>query len=273
MSEYSFKLPDLGEGSVESEISAWHVAVGDSVDEDQVIADVQTDKAVVEVGSPVSGVVLALGCQAGEMLAVGAELARCEVGGSVPAVADQNAESGKSDEDKEENLPQGAASRPALTDDRDRAGTGTVSTVKEPAPAHPVPRPEPVFTEVLASPSLRRRAREEGVNLALVPGSGPGGRISHEDLEAFISHGAADSIAPGNSLRALKTSAGDKVTEVPSLISEANDEEERNQERGIFSRIAMRTLGFGHRRRRVYLCPIRHHIARPPLDTGPKGEQ
>ncbi|MEM6302173.1 MAG: biotin/lipoyl-containing protein, partial [Pseudomonadota bacterium] len=76
MSEFSFKLPDLGEGSVESEISEWHIAVGEYVLEDQVIADVQTDKAVVEVGSPVSGVVVALGCNAGDMLPVGAELVR-----------------------------------------------------------------------------------------------------------------------------------------------------------------------------------------------------
>ena len=74
MSAFSFKLPDLGEGIVESEIAVWRVDVGDQIEEDDVIAEVETDKAVVEVGAPVSGKVLRLGCEAGDVLEVGAEL-------------------------------------------------------------------------------------------------------------------------------------------------------------------------------------------------------
>jgi 2-oxoisovalerate dehydrogenase E2 component (dihydrolipoyl transacylase) len=170
MSTYSFKLPDLGEGIVESEVTAWHVGVGDVVSEDQPLADVQTDKAVVEVSSPVAGKIVALGCEAGDVLAVGAELVRFETDGEVATAVPEAAVESTAEESVTPVVT------PVVTPGRERHSTGA-------------PGSDPVFKQVLASPSLRKRAREAGINLAEVPGNGPGGRISHRDFEAFLATG------------------------------------------------------------------------------------
>ena len=178
MSKCSFKLPDLGEGIVESEVSHWHVAVGDVVVEDQPLADVQTDKAVVEVTTPVAGVVLSLGCEAGDVLPVGAELASFETDASADGAAlHSSASDESSDGDKSPSASSQASASPLAS-----AATGAHFTTRTPAT-------DPVFTTVLASPSLRKRAREAGINLADVPGSGPQGRISHQDFDAFVAEG------------------------------------------------------------------------------------
>ncbi|MEQ9462868.1 MAG: dihydrolipoamide acetyltransferase family protein [Haliea sp.] len=203
METYSFKLPDLGEGIVESEVTTWRVSVGDLVEEDQALADVQTDKAIVEVTSPVAGTIAALGCKAGEMLAVGAELVRFDV------------------EDRE-----GADSA-----DTGKETTGTPETVS----SSRVPPPESqavrrstsdrVFQQVLASPSLRKRAREAGINLAEVPGSGPRGRISHRDFEAFLAAGGELAVrggAPGQGSTEVKLSGMRRVIARKMLESKRN---------------------------------------------------
>ena len=178
MSKFSFKLPDLGEGIVESEVSHWHVAVGDVVVEDQPLADVQTDKAVVEVTTPVAGVVLSLGCEAGDVLPVGAELASFETDASADGAAlHSSASDESSDGDKSPSASSQASASPLAS-----AATGAHFTTRTPAT-------DPVFTTVLASPSLRKRAREAGINLADVPGSDPQGRISHQDFDAFVAAG------------------------------------------------------------------------------------
>ncbi|MEM1143556.1 MAG: dihydrolipoamide acetyltransferase family protein [Pseudomonadota bacterium] len=227
MSEYSFKLPDLGEGSVESEISAWHIAVGDRVEEDQVIAEVQTDKAVVDVGSPVTGVVLALGCAAGEMLAVGAELVRFDTGAAsnkarntVVSLIDTapKPEQREAPRSSKPAVQAASAKRVSVPDVAnplalDSTGTGLAPATR----VHSQPEAERTFSQVLASPSLRRRAREEGIDLAQVPGSGPGGRISHDDLESFLASGASDAIrgaGPGGA-QVAQGGAVDQVTEIP----------------------------------------------------------
>jgi 2-oxoisovalerate dehydrogenase E2 component (dihydrolipoyl transacylase) len=176
MGTYSFKLPDLGEGIVESEVSAWHVQGGDTVEEDQVRADVRTDKAIVEVGSPVSGTIVALGCEAGDVLAVGAELVRFELDGQAGDAAPAQAETG---------ITGSRAGDSAKTAKRDSAGAST----SQQRSAGGISRVTGGASNVLASPSLRRRAREEEIDLAAVPGSGPQGRISHADLDAFIAAG------------------------------------------------------------------------------------
>ena len=182
MATYSFKLPDLGEGIVESEVSAWRVQVGDLVEEDQVLADVQTDKAIVEVGSPVSGRVIALGCEAGGVLAVGAELVRFEVEAEVEP----------------------ATSSPVHAADTARSGAN-----------------------VLASPSLRRRAREEGIDLAAVPGSGPKGRISHSDFDAFIAAGGELFMpVPGRQRREGKTDV--RITGLRRVIAQKMQKTKRD---------------------------------------------
>ncbi|MEO0438950.1 MAG: dihydrolipoamide acetyltransferase family protein [Pseudomonadota bacterium] len=208
MSEFSFKLPDLGEGSVESEVSEWHIAVGEYVLEDQVIADVQTDKAVVEVGSPVSGVVLALGCHAGDMLAVGAELVRFDTESGASKAPETSAANTKT-EDKLEKPP--VQNRSVAPEQQVQVGAITTAP-RAVANADAV-------REVLASPSLRRRAREEGINLARVPSTHPSGRLSHEDLDTYLASEVAGigvaSSPPSEPATANNSSVEDQISRIP----------------------------------------------------------
>ncbi|WP_299426316.1 dihydrolipoamide acetyltransferase family protein [uncultured Shimia sp.] len=177
MGVFAIRLPDVGEGIAEAELVEWHVKVGDVVREDDVLAAVMTDKAAVEVPSSVDGKVLALGGEIGDMIAIGAVLIRIEVDG-------EGNESG----DVEAPAAAPAEEKPAV-----------VEAVAEPAPkpaAKPAVAPvaaAPVKraagTKPLASPSVRARAREEGVDLRQVPGSGAAGRISHADLDNWIASG------------------------------------------------------------------------------------
>ena len=158
MSRYVFKLPDLGEGTVSAEIVGWHVKPGDTVEEEQVLVEVMTEKAAVEVPSPVGGTVISTTGEPGEMVAVGAELIVFETGG-------------------EQSSP------PAPTA---AAAPGVVAAPAS-APA-PLPQSPPAAARgrVMTSPANRRRAREAGVDLQQVRGSGPQGRILREDLEAHL---------------------------------------------------------------------------------------
>ena len=186
MAVHVIKTPDIGEGIAEVELVAWHVQPGDTVVEDQALADLMTDKATVEVPSPVAGKVLALCGEIGQVLAVGGELIRIEVGGegsvkAAPAgVAIQS--------------PPAAASAP---------GTRPVPPSTPPAPAAvaqttPQPRDKPI-----ASPAVRRRAWDLGIELQFVPGSGTAGRITHEDLDAY----ARQEVALGHAARRPGTGA------------------------------------------------------------------
>jgi 2-oxoisovalerate dehydrogenase E2 component (dihydrolipoyl transacylase) len=173
------KLPDVGEGVAEAELVEWHVEVGQSVLEDQLLAAVMTDKATVEIPSPVAGTVVALGAEVGGVLAVGAELARLEVAG----------------EGNEEVVaaPREAPSPPA----KRLAASVTAATPQSPAPSvptapsepasrAPIGPPRPPGEKPLASPAVRRRARDTGVDLRQVRGTRPAGRIGHDDLDAFL---------------------------------------------------------------------------------------
>jgi 2-oxoisovalerate dehydrogenase E2 component (dihydrolipoyl transacylase) len=180
MSRHVVKLPDLGEGTVSSEIVAWHVKVGDRVAEDQPMVEMSTDKAVVEMPAPVSGRVVSLGGEPGDHIAVGAELIVLE---TVEGAAAEKVE-----EKKEAPAP------------KEKAAGSHLSLVPPPAqtpPAHAAPR----SGRVLASPATRRRARESGIDLATVVGSGRDGRIQRQDLDAAINqaqHGAPGIAAQGN---------------------------------------------------------------------------
>ena len=146
MGARSVRLPDVGEGVAEAEIVEWAVKVGDLIREGQVIAAVMTDKATVEIPTPVAGAVLALGGEVGATLAVGAELIRIDA--------------------------------PGLLDE-------PPPVERPPAPAA-VPAPPRLSEKPLASPSVRKRAREAEVELGFVRGTGPGGRITHDDIEAYL---------------------------------------------------------------------------------------
>jgi len=188
-----FKLPDVGEGTAEAELVGWHVKVGDAVEEDQILAEVMTDKATVEITSPVAGTIAILHGEPGQALAVGGPLVSfAGDGGSAEAVASaaapaSPASSGPAPEKAKAPAPQPAAARDTVARQAQTPGV----------------RP-------LASPAVRQRARDLGVELQFVPGSGPGGRIEHSDLDAFLSGGSAPAAASsGGSLYA----AADGTTE------------------------------------------------------------
>ncbi len=167
MGMHVFKLPDIGEGVVEGEVVQWHVSVGDAVKEDDPIVDVMTDKATVTIPSPVSGVVSSLNGEAGDMIAVGSALVEFDSEDTPPA-----AEPVAAAEPEVE-----AASEPEPEPETEPAS--------EPDP-EPAPAPAAPSGRALASPALRRRAREAGIDIAQISGSGPSGRIRNADLDAFI---------------------------------------------------------------------------------------
>jgi 2-oxoisovalerate dehydrogenase E2 component (dihydrolipoyl transacylase) len=180
MSDYIIKVPDIGEGIAEVELVAWHVKVGDTIHEDQGLADVMTDKAAVEVPSPVAGKVLALGGEVGKMIAVGAELIRLEVEGAGNVKAGAPAAPAR-------QAPAVAASAP-VREERVAPEPAVAHTATE-QKAAPRVTPAPMRApgdKPIASPAVRRRAWELGIELQYVHGSGPAGRVVHEDLDVYL---------------------------------------------------------------------------------------
>src|SRR3954447_24440707 len=182
MARYEFKLPDIGEGIAEAEIVAWHVKIGDVIAEDQQIADMMTDKATVEMESPVAGKVIELAGEVGDQIPIGSVLAVIETAG-----ADRAAH--PVDDSKDERpLADGAVQATP-----EQAEEIPVTKVEEQAPAPkpaPAPRVEPEVakkepaTHVLASPAVRARARDLGIDLAQVKTASD--RLRHSDLDAFL---------------------------------------------------------------------------------------
>ena len=180
---YEFKLPDIGEGIAEAEIVAWHVKVGDTIGEDQQIADMMTDKATVEMESPVAGKVLELAGDVGDQIPIGSVLAVIETEG-----ADRAAE--PADDSREERPLADGAIEPTP----EQAHEIPVVAIEEPTPApQPAPAPrvepevakkEPAAAHVLASPAVRARARDLGIDLGQVKTASD--RIRHADLDAYL---------------------------------------------------------------------------------------
>src|SRR4051794_9625763 len=223
MASRSVKLPDIGEGVAEAELVEWHVKVGDAVREDQVVAAVMTDKATVEIPSPADGTVTALGAEAGQVLPVGAELFRLEIGGGAGAGAGAGAAPEPGIAASEEVKTAESAAEGADASDLNPAADGlepkTAATAapEPPKPERPPPRasaprpgsrtassgpPRPPGEKPIASPAVRRRALEAGVDLRQVRGSGPAGRVTHDDLDAFLRGAAA---APASTGRTANT--------------------------------------------------------------------
>jgi 2-oxoisovalerate dehydrogenase E2 component (dihydrolipoyl transacylase) len=212
MSQYIFKMPDLGEGTVDAEIVAWHAKPGDQVTEDQLIVEVMTDKAAVEVPAPVSGRVLSVTGAPGEKVAVGSPLIVFELS-----------------DDSAARAPAAAAPAPAAAQAA-APKTAGVAAPAAAAPSAPAPRAAVASgtraARVMTSPANRRRAHEAGVDLATVAGSGPGGRIVRSDLEAAIAPSASPKSAAG-------ATAGPQTTEIKviglrRLIAERMSEAKRN---------------------------------------------
>ena len=181
MGVHLIRLPDIGEGIAEAELTEWHVGPGDVVREDDLLAVVMTDKAAVEVPSSVDGTVLELGADIGEAMAVGSVLIRIEVDGEGNEAEAAGETVAPPDIERTEAAPAIEAETPKETGTRN--GESTVSPPRAPAVARAQ------GTKPLASPSVRMRARKEGIDLRQVPGSGPASRISHADLDHWISAG------------------------------------------------------------------------------------
>ena len=198
MGIFAFKLPDIGEGVVEGEVVEWMVAVGDTVKEDDPILSVMTDKATVEIPSPTDGVVKSLVGEPGTILAVGQVCIEFETDG--------------------EGTPVEEAPEPVeevVESEKSSVFPDLKEEVEEPAPA-PAPAPTPVVVSApgarpLASPAVRQRARESGIDLTTVAGSGPAGRITHSDLDSWKDAGCP--VAAAGPSRAAKTG----TTEVPVI--------------------------------------------------------
>ena len=189
MAKYDFKLPDIGEGVVEGEVVTWHVSVGDSVSEDDPIVDVMTDKATVTIPSPTDGTVLSLNGEVGDMIAVGSVLIEFDTDGTVSETPNDAEEP----EVVEEEEPEEEKKPPTKVEKK--------AEVKAPEISKPIERPAPEIPvssskTVLASPAVRRRARESGIDLSSLNGSGPAGRIRHADIDAFVAGGGAIMGAP-----------------------------------------------------------------------------
>ena len=180
MGKFEFKLPDIGEGVVEGEIVEWMVAVGDTVKEDDPILSVMTDKATVEIPAPCDGTVASIVGEAGDILPVGGVCIVFDVDGEGNAseASEPVAEEAPAVEEKVEPVVEEKAPEPA-----------PAPAPAAPAPAAPVARA--AGTKALASPAVRQRARAANIDLQLVAGSGPAGRISHADLDRHIAGGAA----------------------------------------------------------------------------------
>ena len=182
MTVHSIKVPDIGEGIAEVELTAWHVKPGDPVTEDQGLADVMTDKATVEIPSPVAGTVIALGGEVGKVLAVGAELIRIEVGDATRADTPARPPDTPA---RPSDMP-ARTEMPARTPDPPLA----ISVSRPPQPRTPAVRAAgtegPLEDRPIASPAVRRRAWELGVDLKNVAATGTAGRITHADLDGHV---------------------------------------------------------------------------------------
>lgn len=185
MAKFTFNMPDVGEGVAEAEVVEWHVKVGDTVSEDQHLVDVMTDKATIDIESPVDGTVLEVAGEVGDVIAVGSMLLVIEVGGDVA-------------EEVEEETP---APAPAPEPKAEPEAEPEPESEPTPAPAPaPTPAPEP-HAKVLASPAVRKRAKDLGIDLAQVKAA-EDGRVRHGDLDQYLAYNSGGGFAAAGKTRA-----------------------------------------------------------------------
>ena len=209
MAKFTFNMPDVGEGVAEAEVVEWHVAVGDRVEEDQHLVDVMTDKATIDIESPVGGTVIEVAGEVGDVIAVGAMLLVIEADGEDAAEADAEAAATAENEAAAEQIEDemSDAPEPLLSGE----GVGDGGSASEPeeipspalapaeGPAHKAPQ-----AKVLASPAVRQRARDLGIDLAQVKPA-EDGRVRHGDLDAFLAYSAGGGFAAPGRARADET--------------------------------------------------------------------
>ena len=198
---FEFHLPDVGEGVAEGQLLEWHVAVGDHVEEDAVLAEVETDKAVVDLPSPVAGTIRKLHAEEGEMVPVGDIVVTIDVDGDIPDDVEPpvDAETAPESEPAAETAPESESA--AETDDTEseaRTASG----------------------RVFAPPNVRRLARELGVDIAAVEGSGPGGRVTERDVREAAGKGGSDDETVASAITELDEERTDEPTAAVSKASE-----------------------------------------------------
>lgn len=219
MGTHYYKLPDIGEGVVEAEITAWHVAVGDTVSEEDPIADAMTDKATIELTSPVDGVIKSIACEEGDMLAVGAVLVTLEIEG-------------------EGEVEPEAAPEVIAAPEPEKLTPAPQTTKADVAQVSPVSR-SVASGKVLASPAVRGRAARLNIDLAVVPTEGA--RVSHADLDAYLIAGASSVPAQNASFLQMKSSpASPKLQETPQKPDDPIRGETRQKVIGLRRVIATR---------------------------------
>ena len=201
MAEYSFKLPDLGEGTVESEIVAWRAEVGDTIEADQPLVDMMTDKATIEITAPVSGTLLAVAGEPGDVIAVGAELAMFATDGdtphsSFPRKRESSEITGRPEGDAVSHWMPGQARHDGEGGDTSQRASAVVGDM--PPDADKRQGTAAGSDKPLTSPAIRRLAREHGIDLSRVRGTGTNGRITRADIEQ-IEKGTELNSVPGES--------------------------------------------------------------------------
>ncbi len=208
MAKFIFKMPDVGEGVAEAEVVEWHVKIGDRVEEDQHLVDVMTDKATIDIESPVAGIVTEVAGDVGDVIAIGSMLLVIETDGEGEP-SEEEAEAAA--EQIEDDMSDADGAEPAETPEPVRAEPVSLresSASEEPTPAAPVALA--TGHKVLASPAVRQRARDLGIDLAQVKPAADG-RVRHADLDAFLAYNA------GSGFGAAGKARGDEVIKVIGL--------------------------------------------------------
>ena len=206
MAKFTFNMPDVGEGVAEAEVVEWHVKVGDRVEEDQHLVDVMTDKATIDIESPVAGTVIEVAGEVGDVIAIGSMLLVIEVEGEGEASAEEAEAAAEQIEDEVSDAGEAdvAADKPLPLGE----GVSAPEPEETPAPSnlHP-PTPSPAGgreVKVLASPAVRQRARDLGIDLAQVKPA-EDGRVRHGDLDAFLAYNAGSGFGAAGKARSDET--------------------------------------------------------------------
>ncbi|WP_025850254.1 dihydrolipoamide acetyltransferase family protein [Paenibacillus ehimensis] len=239
MANFEYRFPELGEGIHEGEIVKWHVKPGDTVNDETILMDVQNDKSTVEVPSPVEGKIIELKVSEGTVCTVGDVIAVIEVTGEVPQQAHGHGEAPSAAQaatpaaaQAEASAAQGGAEAECVVGG---AVAANVNAAKLDTPMAGGAQAAGSAREVLATPSVRKLAREKGVNLAAVPATGKNGRVTREDVLGFVSGGGAPKAAEAPAAAAPAASAAAPSAAAP--VS-GDREEERVPLKGIRKAIA-----------------------------------
>lgn len=207
MSKYTFNLPDIGEGIAEAEIVKWHIKIGDVVAEDDQIADVMTDKATVEMEAPVSGKIVAIAGEEGDIIAIGSMLVEIEVEGEIDADKLEESEASSTAADAADKSDVAAKAVHQVIDNKEEnfglspnpTAQGDVEEPVSASVASDIPSTENTGQKVLATPAVRKRATDLGVDLSEVKAQGE--HIRHSDLDAYLNYGSGQGYRPSGAVQ------------------------------------------------------------------------